>query len=249
MDETGGGSGDGGGAGGNGGENGDGRNGDGRDDEFADGRRTMVIDQLAHRGIADARVLGAMGLVPRHRFVDENLALMAYDDRPLSIGHGQTISQPYMVARATELAEAHPDDRALEVGAGSGYQAAVLARLCAEVFAIEIVPSLAERARRVLAALGAANVTLESFDGGGGWPAHAPYDVIIVSAGAPRVPPLLASELAEGGRMVIPLGGPEEQTLALVRRTGDDFAISYDTRCRYVDLLGRFGVGGGAPAA
>jgi len=223
--------------------------GDGDDDKFVAARRAMVIEQLVHRDIRDPRVLGAMGLVPRHRFVDKHLSGMAYDDRPLSIGHGQTISQPYMVARATELAEVHPTDRALEVGAGSGYQAAVLAELAAEVFAIEIVPALAERARRVLKEIGLGNVTLETFDGGGGWPAHAPYDVIIVSAGAPRVPPLLAAELAEGGRLVIPLGGTEEQTLALVRRTGDDFTISYDTRCRYVDLLGRFGVGGGAPAA
>jgi protein-L-isoaspartate(D-aspartate) O-methyltransferase len=217
--------------------------------ELAELRRTMVIEQLARRGIRDARVLGTMGLVPRHRFVEPSLAELAYDDRPLSIGHGQTISQPYMVARATELAEVRPSDRALEVGAGCGYQAAVLARLCTEVFAIEIVTALAEGARRVLAEVGAANVTLESFDGSGGWPAHAPYDVIIVSAGAPRVPPLLAEELANGGRLVIPLGGPEEQTLALVRRQGDEFTTSYDTRCRYVDLLGRFGVGGGAPAA
>ena len=223
--------------------------GDGDDDKFVAARRAMVIEQLVHRDIRDPRVLGAMGLVPRHRFVDKHLSGMAYDDRPLSIGHGQTISQPYLVARATELAEVHPTDRALEVGAGSGYQAAVLAELAAEVFAIEIVPALAERARRVLKEIGLGNVTLETFDGGGGWPAHAPYDVIIVSAGAPRVPPLLAAELAEGGRLVIPLGGTEEQTLALVRRTGDDFTISYDTRCRYVDLLGRFGVGGGAPAA
>jgi len=228
---------------------GDDGNGGDPDDAFAGARRAMVIDQLVHREIHDPRVLGAMGLVPRHRFVDGHLTGMAYDDRPLSIGHGQTISQPYMVARATELAEVHATDRALEVGAGSGYQAAVLAELAAEVFAIEIVPALATRARRVLTEIGLRNVTLESFDGGGGWPAHAPYDVIIVSAGAPRVPPLLAAELAEGGRLVIPLGGTDEQTLALVRRTGDDFTISYDTRCRYVDLLGRFGVGGGAPAA
>src|SRR5580692_1174505 len=223
---------------------GDDGNGGDPDDAFAGARRAMVIDQLVHREIHDPRVLGAMGLVPRHRFVDGHLTGMAYDDRPLSIGHGQTISQPYMVARATELAEVHATDRALEVGAGSGYQAAVLAELAAEVFAIEIVPALATRARRVLTEIGLRNVTLESFDGGGGWPAHAPYDVIIVSAGAPRVPPLLAAELAEGGRLVIPLGGTDEQTLALVRRTGDDFTISYDTRCRYVDLLGRFGVGG-----
>jgi protein-L-isoaspartate(D-aspartate) O-methyltransferase len=201
------------------------------------------------RGIRDPRVLGAMGSVPRHRFVDSALEAEAYDDRPLPIGHGQTISQPYMVARATELAAPKPSDRALEVGAGSGYQAAVLAELCAEVFAIEIVPALAERAAATLAQVGTRNVTVDSFDGGGGWPAHAPYDVIVVSAGAPRIPPLLVGELAEGGRLVIPVGRPEEQELAVVRREGDHYVTSYDTRCRYVDLLGRFGVGGGVPAA
>src|ERR1700729_2318238 len=133
-------------------------------DKFAEARRAMVIEQLVHREIRDPRVLGAMGLVPRHRFVDERLSAMAYADRPLSIGHGQTISQPYMVARATELAEVHPTDRALEVGAGSGYQAAVLAELAAEVFAIEIVAALATRARRVLTEIGLRNVTIESFD-------------------------------------------------------------------------------------
>src|SRR3954471_17457145 len=197
MDETGG-------PGGGHGQNG----GDGGDDKFVAARRAMVIEQLVHREIRDPRVLGAMGLVPRHRFVEDRLSAMAYDDRPLSIGHGQTISQPYMVARATELAEVHPTDRALEVGAGCGYQAAVLAELAAEVFAIEIIPELAARARRVLAELGLGNVTLESFDGGGGWPAHAPYDVIIVSAGAPRVPPLPAAGPGGGGPLGISPGGP-----------------------------------------
>src|SRR5579862_7336090 len=138
---------------------------DGADDAFADARRAMVIEQLVNRGIRDPRVLGAMGAVPRHRFVEPGLAEMAYDDRPLSIGHGQTISQPYMVARATELAEVRPTDRALEVGAGSGYQAAVLAQLCAAVYGIEIVPALATRARRVLEEIGARNAVIESFDG------------------------------------------------------------------------------------
>lgn len=209
----------------------------------------MVIEQLAHRGIRDARVLGAMGLVPRHLFVESDLDEAAYDDRPLPIGHGQTISQPYMVARATELAAPQATDRALEVGAGSGYQAAVLSQLCAEVYAVEIVPPLAARARRVLGELGISNVTIECFDGSGGWPAHAPYDLIIVSAGAPRVPAMLADQLADGGRLVIPIGGNDDQVLALIQRSGDEFTTSYDTRCRYVDLLGRFGVGGGAPAA
>jgi len=209
----------------------------------------MVLEQLARRGIRDPRVLEAMSVVPRHRFVDPALATQAYDDRPLAIGFGQTISQPYMVARATELAAPRATDRALEVGAGSGYQAAVLAELVAEVYAIEIVPALAARARDVLAETGYRNVIVESFDGSGGWPEHAPYDVIIVSAGAPRIPAMLVSELADGGRLVIPVGGPDEQELAVVRRQGDHYVTSYDTRCRYVDLLGRFGVGGGQPAA
>ena len=223
--------------------------GDSPDDELLIRRRDMVLEQLVRRGIRDQRVLEAMSIVPRHRFVDRGLELQAYDDRPLAIGFGQTISQPYMVARATELAAPRPTDRALEVGAGSGYQAAVLAQLVAEVFAIEIVPALADRARRVLAETGYHNVTLESFDGGGGWPEHAPYDVIIVSAGAPRIPAMLVGELADGGWLVIPVGGPEEQELAVVRRRGDHYATSYDTRCRYVDLQGRFGVGSGQPEA
>ena len=219
------------------------------DAQYADARRRMVVDQLMRRGIKDARVLVAMGTVPRHLFVVPALADEAYGDRPLPIGFGQTISQPYMVARATELAEPREGDRFLEVGAGCGYQAAVLARLCAQVYAVEIVPGLAAQSRATLAALDVRNVVVDSFDGGGGWPEHAPYDVIIVSAGAPRIPPLLAAELADGGRLVIPIGGPEEQELAVVRREGDRYVTSYDTRCRYVDLLGRFGVGGNPPAA
>ncbi|HEV3031880.1 MAG TPA: protein-L-isoaspartate O-methyltransferase [Polyangia bacterium] len=167
----------------------------------------------------------------------------------MPIGFGQTISQPYMVARATELAEPREGDRALEVGAGCGYQAAVLAKLCAEVFAVEIVPGLASQARATLAALDVRNVTVDSFDGSAGWPKHAPYDVIIVSAGAPRVPPLLVDQLADGGRLVVPVGPREEQTLAVVRRNGDRYETREDTRCRYVDLLGRFGVGTEPPAA
>ena len=232
-----------------GGGSGAGGAGNDADDEFQSARRDMVGDQLARRGIHDPRVLEAMRIVPRHHFVDATLAAHAYEDRPLAIGHGQTISQPYMVARATELAAPRPTDRALEVGAGSGYQAAVLGELAAEVFAVEIVPALAARARQVLAETGYGNVRVESFDGSGGWPEHAPYDVIIVSAGAPRIPAMLVSELAEGGRLVIPVGGPEEQELAVVRREGDHYVTAYDTRCRYVDLLGRYGVGGGQPAA
>ena len=209
-----------------------------RDEAYSQLRRAMVLEQLVRRGIRDPRVLEAMSIVPRHRFVDPALA-----------GHGQTISQPYMVARATELAAPRATDRALEVGAGSGYQAAVLAQLAAQVFAVEIVPELAARARQVLTEVGHDNVTVDSFDGSGGWPEHAPYDVIIVSAGAPRIPAMMVSELADGGRLVIPVGGKDEQELAVVRREGDHYVTAYDTRCRYVDLQGRFGVGSGVPAA
>src|SRR5258708_36400859 len=155
------------------------------DARFAEARRRMVVEQLVGRGVTDVRVLAAMGAVPRHLFVAPALADEAYGDRPLPIGFGQTISQPYMVARATELAEPREGERALEVGAGCGYQAAVLAKLCAEVFAVEIVPGLASQARATLRALDVRNVTVDSFDGSVGWPEHAPYDVIIVSAGRP----------------------------------------------------------------
>jgi len=211
--------------------------------------RDRLVQRLRDQGITNAAVLERIRNVPRHIFVDEALGSRAYEDTALPIGFGQTISQPYMVARATELAAPRDTDRALEVGAGSGYQVAVLAELCAQVYAVEIVPALAEQARRALAGAGYRNVVVDSFDGGGGWPAHAPYDVIIVSAGAPRIPPLLVAELADGGRLVIPVGRPEEQELAVVRREGDHYVTSYDTRCRYVDLLGRFGVGGAVPAA
>jgi protein-L-isoaspartate(D-aspartate) O-methyltransferase len=209
----------------------------------------MVAQQLEGRGIDDPRVLAAMEEVPRHRFVDRQLEPLAYEDRPLPIGFHQTISQPFMVARATELGRPEPGDRALEIGAGCGYQAAVLSRLCAEVYGVEIVEPLAARASDTMRALGYGNVTIASFDGSGGWPAHAPYDVIIVSAGAPRVPPLLVHQLADGGRLVVPVGELEQQVLTCVHRHGQSYEVVRDTRCRYVDLIGRYGVGGDVPQA
>jgi protein-L-isoaspartate(D-aspartate) O-methyltransferase len=209
----------------------------------------MVDEQLAGRGIDDPRVLAVLGEVPRHRFVERRLEPLAYEDRPLPIGAGQTISQPFMVARATELARPLPSDRALEVGAGCGYQAAVLSRLCAEVYAVEIVASLAARAASLLRELGYVNVTVASFDAGAGWPEHAPYDVILVSAGAPRVPPMLVDQLADGGRLVVPVGEIDDQVLTCIRRRGDRYETTLDTRCRYVDLTGRYGVGSTIPQA
>jgi protein-L-isoaspartate(D-aspartate) O-methyltransferase len=216
---------------------------------FVEARQRMVEEQIARRGIKNPRVLAAMQVVPRHRFVAPALAGDAYEDRPLPIGFGQTISQPYMVALATELLDPQEGARVLEVGSGCGYQAAVLARLAARVYAVEIIPGLAEHSRRTLAMLDVTNVVVDSFDGGGGWPEHAPYDAIVVSAGAPRVPPLLVDQLADGGRLVVPVGPREEQTLAVVRRVGDRYETREDTRCRYVDLLGRYGVGAEPPSA
>jgi protein-L-isoaspartate(D-aspartate) O-methyltransferase len=209
----------------------------------------MVEEQIAGRGVADPRVLAAMSEVPRHRFVDGRLAGMAYEDRPLPIGFNQTISQPFMVARATELAAPAPADRALEIGAGCGYQAAVLSRLCREVFAVEIVAELARRAALTLRTLGYDNVTVDAFDGSGGWPEHAPYDVILVSAGAPRIPTMLLDQLSEGGRLVLPVGMGDSQVLTRVERRGSDYLVVEDTRCRYVDLVGRYGVGATVPEA
>jgi protein-L-isoaspartate(D-aspartate) O-methyltransferase len=212
-------------------------------------RHAMVTDQIAGRGVDDARVLAAMDEVPRHRFVDARLEGMAYEDRPLPIGFSQTISQPFMVARATELAAPEPGDRALEIGAGCGYQAAVLSRLCREVFAVEIVPELARRAALTVRTLGYDNVTVDAFDGSGGWPEHGPYDVIIVSAGAPRIPAMLLDQLRDGGRLVLPVGMGETQVLTRVQRRHDDYTVVEDTRCRYVDLVGRYGVGASVPRA
>jgi len=216
---------------------------------FGGRRAEMVEKQLRPRGIRNRRVLNALGEVPRHRFVEPGLVDSAYEDRPLPIGHGQTISQPFMVARATELADPQPGDRALEVGAGCGYQAAVLGTLCDRVFAVELLPDLAERAAETLGALGVGNVVVDSFDASAGWPEHGPYDVIVVSAGAPRIPSLLVAQLRDGGRLVIPVGEGDAQHLAVVRRRGDGYAIGHDTRCRYVDLRGRYGFGGAPPAA
>jgi protein-L-isoaspartate(D-aspartate) O-methyltransferase len=188
-------------------------------DSFQEARRAMVARQLQGRDITDLRVLQAMGTVPRHRFVPETLAFQAYQDHPLPIGAGQTISQPYIVALMTQWAEVHPQDKVLEVGTGSGYQAAVLAELAGQVFSIELLPDLARRAAARLKELGYGRVRVKCGDGYQGWPEKAPFDAILVTAAASQVPPALAAQLKEGGRLVIPLGPPYgAQTLVKWRR-------------------------------
>lgn len=174
-------------------------------DPFARSRHQMV-EQLRELGIQDDRVLGAVERVPRHRFVPEEDRRSAYADTPLPIGHGQTISQPCVVALMTELVAPRPNERALDVGTGSGYQAAILGELCKEVYGIEIVEPLAEKAKGTLGALGYDNVQVRHGDGYRGWPEFAPFDVIVVAAAPNHVPPSLIEQLAPGGRMVIPVG-------------------------------------------
>jgi protein-L-isoaspartate(D-aspartate) O-methyltransferase len=176
------------------------------EESFAIARERMVSRQIAARGVRDARVLATLREVPRHRFVPSSEQPYAYEDRPLPIGSGQTISQPYIVALMTELARPAPMDRVLEVGTGSGYQAAVLARLVSHVYTIEIVPPLARAAETRLRELDYRNVTVRAGDGYLGWPEHAPFDIIMVTAAPDHIPPPLLEQLKRGGRMVVPVG-------------------------------------------
>jgi protein-L-isoaspartate(D-aspartate) O-methyltransferase len=205
-------------------------------------RARMVAEQLEGRDIVDRRVLDAMSRVPREAFVDESDVRRAYEDMPLRIGHGQTISQPYMVALICQTADVHDDDLVLDIGTGSGYQAAVLAELGPEVHTIERIPDLAEHAGENLARAGyREQVTVHVGDGSLGLPEHAPYDAITVAAAAPELPMALYEQLVPGGRLVVPVGSHAGQRLEVIVRSPEGPAVRHSVPCRFVPLVGSGG--------
>ncbi|MGB2952303.1 MAG: protein-L-isoaspartate(D-aspartate) O-methyltransferase [Gaiellaceae bacterium] len=213
-------------------------------EELSAARRAMVAEQLRARDIVDERVLAAMERVPREAFVPEGERGRAFADAALPIGEGQTISQPYMVARICEALSLRGTERVLDVGTGSGYQAAVLAELAADVFTIERVPGLAERARAALAAAGYERVHVHVGDGTLGLPEYAPFDAIAVAAAAPEFPQTLYEQLQPGGRLVVPVGGPRGQRLLMGVRSPEGPAVLRSVPCRFVPLVGEEGFAG-----
>jgi protein-L-isoaspartate(D-aspartate) O-methyltransferase len=209
--------------------------------DFADLRARMVERQLRRRGIGDGRVLAAMGSVPREEFVSSQLRRRAYADSALPIGSGQTISQPWIVAAICQALELRGEERVLEVGTGSGYSACVLAQLAAEVISVERQEDLSRRADGALAALGIGNVELVVGDGSRGVPERAPFEAIAVHAAAPAPPPALLSQLADGGRMVVPIAGEREEALTVLRRRGSEVESKVIAPCRFVPLIGAEG--------
>jgi protein-L-isoaspartate(D-aspartate) O-methyltransferase len=208
---------------------------------FDRARQSMVEEQLAGRGISDARVLEAMRRVERHRFIDVALRDAAYEDKPLPIGAEQTISQPFMVALMTEALELRGRERVLEIGTGCGYQTAILGELAEQVFSIERLETLAATARATLGSLGYTDISIRVGDGTLGWPEEAPFDAILVTAGTPVIPRPLIEQLAPGGRLVFPMGEEELQTLIRIRKKEDGLQEEYLGECRFVPLVGRYG--------
>jgi protein-L-isoaspartate(D-aspartate) O-methyltransferase len=204
-------------------------------------RERMVNTQLVPRGIKNLMVLEAMGRVQRHCFVEEALSNEAYNDHPLPIGHKQTISQPYIVALMTEALELTGKEKTLEIGTGSGYQTAILAELCDKVYTVERIRDLMVRARRILGELGYNNILFKAFDGTLGWKEYAPYEAVIVTAGAPKIPSPLLEQLSDGGRLVIPVGNRFSQELIRVTRKKDNFIEKNLGGCRFVNLVGLHG--------
>ena len=205
-------------------------------------RRQRMVEFLRHDGITDERLLAAMAEVPRHLFVPESYRNQAYsEDVSINIGEGQTISQPRVMALMTEAARIQPEDKVLEIGTGSGYQAAVLAKLARFVFTVERIPSLARAAKRRLDSLGIENVSVKVMDGTLGWSAQAPFDAILVTAAAPEIPQPLLAQLADGGRLVIPVGSLDSQALCVAERRGNRFRRSQLQNACFVPLIGRHG--------
>jgi protein-L-isoaspartate(D-aspartate) O-methyltransferase len=204
-------------------------------------RREMVERFVAARGVDDPRVLEAMREVPRHRFVPEPLRAKAYGDHSLPIGHGQTISQPSVVGLMTQRLAVAPGQKVLEIGTGSGYQAAVLSRIARTVYSLERIDDLARAAAQTLGGLGYQNVSVKTFDGTYGYPAAAPFDRILITAGTAEIPETLLAQLAVGGRLVAPVGPPERQRIRVVRRRKTDFAREDGEEVVFVPLIGRFG--------
>jgi len=213
-------------------------------DDFARQREAMVRNQIAGKGIKDSRVLEAMGRVPREKFVPRKEVSEAYADSPLPIDCGQTVSQPYMVALMTECLELEGPEKVLEIGTGSGYQTAILCLLCHMVYSVEKHSELSAKASAVLKELGCTNVRLNVGDGTRGWAEHAPYDGIIVTAGAPEIPPPLVEQLAIGGRLVIPAGGAYSQILKKLVKTVKGCDTKDVCGCRFVPLVGEYGWSG-----
>ncbi len=204
-------------------------------------REVRATSSFLGRDVLDGRVVEALSRVPRHRFVPAKLAGSAYDNRPLAIGHGQTISQPYIVAIMTDLLDLEPDDRVLEIGTGSGYQAAILAQIVDSVFTMEIVPPLAERAAALLSDLGYDNVETRLADGYYGWPAEAPFDAIVVTAAGTHVPPPLIEQLATPGRMIIPVGSRfmVQQLILVTKNAEGEISLDQVLPVRFVPLTGK----------
>lgn len=209
--------------------------------DFAQERLNMVAEQLRRRGLRDERVLAAMTRVPRHLFVPAEARAESYEDRPLAIGEGQTISQPYMVAVMTQTLELTGEERILEIGTGSGYQTAVLAELAREVYTVERLRPLFQNAESRLRELGYGNIRCRLGDGSQGWPEEAPFEGILVTAGAPEVPEALKDQLSPGGRLVIPVGSRYSQNLLKIRRAGMRYEEEEITGCVFVPLVGESG--------
>jgi protein-L-isoaspartate(D-aspartate) O-methyltransferase len=204
-------------------------------------QRVRMVSLLRSRGIRDERVLDAMAEIPRHLFVPDALAAKAYGDHALPIGEMQTISQPYMVARMTELLEVDKDSKVLEIGAGSGYQTAVLSSIAGRIYAIERIADLARFAQSNIRRIGCYNATVKWFDGTIGWSEHAPYDAILVAAGGPDIPEPLVAQLSRGGRLVMPVGDTQQQVLVRVIKTDEGIFRENHGLCQFVKLIGRYG--------